>query len=161
MRIGIANLPLMLALDLLPFNLFLLLVGIKVLGQGLVTGTIFSYIFLFSLAGTGISALSMFGLRRLLRPDRISLIGISVLGALLSNGAQLVLAWAFIFGQSARYITPPFLAMGIITGLGLGLFCESFIRRSRWYAALLAARRNPGLGATASDEGTVSPRENS
>jgi heptaprenyl diphosphate synthase len=111
------------------------LAGIKILGQGLVTGTIFSYIFLFSLTGTGISALSMFGLRRLFGPDRMSLVGISVLGALLSNGAQSALAWVFVFGQSARYIVPPFLAMGIITGVGLGLFCESFIRRSRWYAA--------------------------
>jgi heptaprenyl diphosphate synthase len=125
----------MLALDLLPFGAFLLLLGIKVIGQGLVTGTLFSYIFLFSLAGTAVSALSMFGLRRLLGPKRMSLAGISVLGALLSNGAQLALARVFIFGESTRYITPPFLAMGLITGLALGLFCEYFIRRSRWYAA--------------------------
>ncbi|WP_038078539.1 Gx transporter family protein [Treponema primitia] len=134
MRIGIANLPLLLALDILPFTAFLALLGVKVIGQALITGTLFSYILLFSLAGGGISALSMFGLRRLLGRERISLIGISVLGALLSNGAQLALARIFIFGESARYITPPFLAMGIITGLGLGIFCEYFIRRSRWYA---------------------------
>ncbi|MFP3042330.1 Gx transporter family protein [Treponema primitia] len=134
MRIGIANLPLLMALDILPFTAFLALLGVKVIGQALITGTLFSYILLFSLAGGGISALSMFGLRRLLGRDRISLIGISVLGALLSNGAQLALARVFIFGESARYITPPFLAMGIITGLGLGIFCEYFIRRSRWYA---------------------------
>ncbi|AEF85572.1 putative heptaprenyl diphosphate synthase component I [Treponema primitia ZAS-2] len=135
MRLGIANLPLMLALDILPFGAFLLLLGIKVIGQALITGTLFSYIFLFSLVGTGVSALSMFGLRRLLGPKQMSLAGISVLGALLSNGAQLALARVFIFGEGARYITPPFLAMGLITGLALGLFCEYFIRRSHWYAA--------------------------
>jgi heptaprenyl diphosphate synthase len=46
MRIGIANLPLMLALDIFPFHIFLALIAIKVLGQALITGTLFSYIFL-------------------------------------------------------------------------------------------------------------------
>jgi heptaprenyl diphosphate synthase len=110
------------------------LIGIKVIGQGIITGTLFSYILLFSLAGTGVSALTMFFLRRLLNTERMSLAGLSVLGALLSNGAQLGLARVFVFGQSVRYITPPFLGMGVVTGLALGLFCEYFISRSRWYA---------------------------
>ncbi|MDR3122387.1 MAG: Gx transporter family protein, partial [Treponema sp.] len=42
MRIGIANLPLMLALDIFPFHVFLALIAIKVLGQALITGTLFS-----------------------------------------------------------------------------------------------------------------------
>jgi heptaprenyl diphosphate synthase len=134
MRIGIANLPLMLALDILPFGEFVLLALLKVAGQGIVTGTLFSYILLFSLAGTFVSALSMYALRRLLGPGRVSMLGISVLGALLSNGAQLVLARVFVFGPSVRYIVPPFLAMGLITGAGLGLFCERFIGKSQWYA---------------------------
>jgi heptaprenyl diphosphate synthase len=134
MRIGIANLPILLALDILPLKSFLLLLGIKVMGQGIITGTLFSYILLFSLTGTCVSALSMFALRRFWGPKRIGLAGISVLGALLSNGAQLALARFFIFGQSVRYIVPPFLAMGLVTALVLGLFCEYFIRRSRWYA---------------------------
>jgi heptaprenyl diphosphate synthase len=133
MRIGIANLPLMLALDILPFGEFALLALIKVVGQGIVTGTLFSYILLFSLAGTFASALSMYALRRLLGTRLASMAGISVLGALLSNGAQLALARIFVFGPSVRYIAPPFLAMGVITGAGLGLFCERFIGKSQWY----------------------------
>ncbi|MDR0598233.1 MAG: Gx transporter family protein [Treponema sp.] len=134
MRIGIANLPLMLALDILPFGEFVLLTLIKVAGQGIVTGTLFSYILLFSLTGTFVSALSMYALRRLLGTRLASMAGISALGALLSNGAQLALARLFVFGPSVRYILPPFLAMGVITGTGLGLFCERFIGKSRWYA---------------------------
>jgi heptaprenyl diphosphate synthase len=141
MRIGIANLPLMLALDIFPFSAFVLLVGIKILGQALITGTLFSYIFLFSLAGTAISALSMYGLRRLLGQARISFVGIGTVGALLSNCTQLVLAWVFLFGQSARYIAPPFLAMGVLTGAALGFFCEYFTGRSLWYAGRLKERR--------------------
>jgi len=134
-RIGIANLPLMLALDIFPFHAFLVLAGVKVLGQALITGTLFSYIFLFSLAGTFLSAISMYTIRRLLGSNRISFIGTGVIGAMFSNVTQLALAWVFIFGNSARYIAPPFLAVGLVTGIALGAFCEAFTRRSRWYAA--------------------------
>jgi heptaprenyl diphosphate synthase len=134
MRIGIANLPLMLALDIFPFPVFLLLVGIKVLGQALITGTLFSYIFLFSLAGTALSALAMYGLRRLAGRGRISFTGVGTAGAMVSNITQLALAWIFVFRQNVRYIAPPFLAAGVITGIALGIFCKYFTRRSQWYA---------------------------
>jgi len=134
MRIGIANLPLMLALDIFPFHIFLVLVAIKVLGQALITGTLFSYIFLFSLAGTSLAALSMYALRRLFGPGRISFIGVGTAGAMLSNVSQLTLARLFIFGDSVRYIAPPFLAAGVVTGIVLGAFCELYTRRSQWYA---------------------------
>jgi heptaprenyl diphosphate synthase len=134
MRIGIANLPLMLALDMFPFAVFLMLVAIKVLGQALITGTLFSYIFLFSLAGTLLSAVSMYGLRRLLGRERISLIGVGTVGAMMSNITQLALAWVFIFGNNVQFIAPPFLAAGVITGIALGGFCEMFTRRSQWFA---------------------------
>jgi heptaprenyl diphosphate synthase len=51
-----------------------------------------------------------------------------------SNGVQLVLARYFIFGEALRYLIPPFLASGFITGIVLGIACEFFCRRSRWYA---------------------------
>jgi len=135
MRIGIANLPLMLALDIFPFHSFLVLVAIKVLGQALITGTLFSYIFLFSLAGTSLAAISMYAIRRLLGPGRVSFIGVGTAGAMMSNVSQLTMAWLFIFRDNVRYIAPPFLAAGLITGIVLGLFCEFFVRRSTWYAA--------------------------
>jgi heptaprenyl diphosphate synthase len=140
MRIGIANLPLMLALDMFPFPPFILLAAVKVIGQALITGTLFSYIFLFSLAGTAVSAPAMFVLRRVFRPTRMSFIGIGTVGAFLSNITQLVLARFFIFGQSVRYIAPPFLAAGLLTGAALGFFCEYFSRRSRWYTARRISR---------------------
>ena len=135
MRVGIANLPLMLALDIFPLNPFLVLVAIKILGQALITGTLFSYIFLFSLAGTLLSALAMYGLRRIMGRSRISFIGVGTMGAMVSNISQLGLAWVFIFRNSVWYIAPVFLAAGVITGVALGLFCELFTRRSQWYAA--------------------------
>jgi heptaprenyl diphosphate synthase len=133
MRIGLANLPLMLALDIFPFPSFLVLVGIKVFGQALITGTLFSYIFLFSLTGTFLSALIMYFLRRVLG-EHITFIGIGTAGAMVSNVTQLALAWFFIFRDNVVYIAPPFLGAGLVTGIALGIFCEAFTRRSQWYA---------------------------
>jgi len=60
--------------------------------------------------------------------------GLGCAGAMASNGIQLVLARYLIFGASLRYLIPPFLASGFITGIALGLICEYFCRHSRWYA---------------------------
>jgi heptaprenyl diphosphate synthase len=133
MRIGLANFPLMIALDMFPFYSFFALVGIKVFGQALITGSLFSYVFLFSLAGTFSSALVMYRLRQRLGREKISFVGIGVAGAMVSNIMQIALARFFIFGDSVRYITPFFLGAGIVTGIALGIFCEVFIRRSKFY----------------------------
>jgi heptaprenyl diphosphate synthase len=138
MRIGLANVPILLALDILSLQYFVILVLIKVLGQALITGTLVSYIFLFSLAGTCSSAGIMYLARRLWGPKRISFIGISVIGALLSNTTQLTLARFFVFGEGVQFLVPPFLAAGIVTGMTLGIFCETFASRSRWYHAQIA-----------------------
>ncbi|MDR2149437.1 MAG: Gx transporter family protein [Spirochaetaceae bacterium] len=140
MRLGIANLPLMLALDILPFRGFMLLVTIKILGQALISGTLFSYIFLFSCVGTILSALSMFALRLFFK-QRISFVGICVAGALMSTVSQIGLAWLFIFGKSTRYIIPPFLGAGLITGISLGLWCAYFSAHSQWYREQLSTYR--------------------
>jgi heptaprenyl diphosphate synthase len=153
MRIGLANLPLMLALDIFSLKVFILLVLIKVAGQALVTGTLFSYVFLFSFAGSFVSALSMFSLRRLLGPKGLSLAGIGIAGAMLSNGTQLLLARFLVFGPGMQFLTPPFLAAGLVTGLALGLFCERFRSRSRWYASRIKGPvpAEPGIPAVAHD----------
>jgi len=133
MRIGLANLPLLLAVDILPFSSFLVLTGIKIFGQALITGTLFSYILLFSIAGTLFSAMIMFVLRRIFGHTRITFVGIGTAGAMVSNTAQLALAQIFILKENMRYIAPPFLAAGLVTGIALGIFCEVFSRRSRYY----------------------------
>jgi len=133
LRIGLANLPLMLALDIFSLPSYLILVCIKVIGQGLITGTLFSYIFIFSMTGTFLSALIMFLLRRAFGTDRVTFIGIGTAGAFVSNISQLFLARVFIFQENVRYIAPPFLAVGIVTGIALGVFCEVFIQKSVWY----------------------------
>ncbi|MDR0497777.1 MAG: Gx transporter family protein [Treponema sp.] len=133
-RLGLANLPLLLALDILPFPSFLLLCGLKISGQALITGTLFSYVFIFSLGGTGVSAILMYAIRKNFGKEKISLIGISSTGAIASNGTTLILAYYFVFGESIRYVIVPVLALGIVTGILLGIIVEYFIRNSIWYS---------------------------
>jgi heptaprenyl diphosphate synthase len=140
LRLGLANLPLLASLDLLPVGPFLLLLGLKAAGQGLVQGSLFSVIFLFSAAGTLASGLVMLGTRRLLG-QRISLLGISVLGALASNLTQLALAGAVAFGPSAWLIAPPFLAVGLASSVVLGALAQGYVRRSVFLQRLRRLRR--------------------
>jgi heptaprenyl diphosphate synthase len=134
MRIGLANLPLLLALNIFGAKDFFLLALIKVLGQGIIGGTLFSWVFLFSVAGTFTSAALMYLLRGFINQKYLGFTGLSCAGAVASNGIQLVLARYLVFGPALRYLASPFLASGFITGIALGLVCEYFCRRSRWYA---------------------------
>ncbi len=136
LRIGIANLPLLIGLGLLSPGQLLLVAVLKVIGQGLVSGTLATYVFLFSAAGTFASALAMLAVRRLVGP-RMSLVGVSVTGALISNLAQIGLAIGLdLIGQGAWVIAPPFIAAGTVSSALLGWFAERFTGSSRWLASV-------------------------
>lgn len=143
MRLGLANLPLLAALGeprekpLFSLKDYCLLVLLKIFGQAVVTGSLFSYVFLFSLCGSASSAAIMY----VLRAARLtSLAGTSLAGAFVFNTAQIVLARFFIFGPAAAALAPPLLAAGIISGAVLGIFAENFMERSRWIRNLREAR---------------------
>ena len=131
LKLGLANLPVLVALTVMGPREVLTLVALKVVGQGIVQGTLFSYIVLFSAAGSLASALVMLllyhGAGRY-----ISLVGVSIMGALASNLAQVAAARLLIFGESAWLIAPAFLITGTVSALLLGLFAERFVVRSRW-----------------------------
>jgi len=130
-RIGLANFPILLALEILPLPGILTVVFLKILGQGLIQGTLFSYTFLLSAAGSLCSAGIMILLNRL-GEKRISLIGVSAAGALTSNIIQLFLAQLLLVGRAMYLIAPPFLAAGLVSSIILGALAETFCRKSLW-----------------------------
>lgn len=154
MRLGLANLPVILALEILPLPSYFLLVLMKVLGQALVNGTLASYVFLFSLSGSFASAAVMWVCYKGLRP-RISFIGVSVMGALTSNMAQIFLSITFIFGASAWRILPLFLGIGLVSGVFIGIFAQRFSDKSRWWKIMkdeaLQDEESPGEEAFAEE----------
>ncbi len=137
MRLGLANLPILISLGVFPVSGVFLLALLKILGQGLINGTLFSYIFLFSAAGTFASTAVMLIVFYALK-KRVSYVGISIAGAMASNAVQLLFARAVIFGQAAVLIAPPFLAVGLATSILLGLFTARFTAVSEWYAGFSA-----------------------
>ncbi len=142
-RLGLANLPLLVGLRFLSIGDLLLVLLLKVLGQGLVNGTLASYVFLFSLAGSTASLGAMLLAYRLGR-KHISLTGVSLAGAMASSLMQMLLAIRFIFGEAAKLMAPLFLASGLVTGLLMGLFALKFVQQSEWLQAIEKHYRDAG-----------------
>ncbi len=134
-RLGLANLPLLLGLRFLHPKDLLLLLLLKVLGQGVMNGTLASHVFLFSLAGSTASLGTMAVVHRLGK-KRVSMIGISLAGAMVSSLVQLILAINYIFGKTALVIAPFALGSALVSGLVIGIFAERFIATSTWLASL-------------------------
>jgi len=132
----------------------MLLAVVKVIGMSLISGTLFSFVALFSLVGTMTAALVMWGARKL-GGKYISQIGVSVLGAISSNAVQIVIARYVAFGEAAWLIAPVFIVMGLVTGLALGIFAEHFAKVSRWYA--LASGRPAAREPAAAQPGKYGP----
>ena len=131
LRIGLANLPILISLAMWSPGRVLLLTLYKVIGQGLIQGTLFSYVFLFSAAGSFAGTLAMLGIYRLFR-HRASLVGASVAGAFAGNMVRLFLARFILFGDRVWILAPPFLILGLVSSILLGLFASVFVARSRW-----------------------------
>lgn len=131
LRIGLANIPILVTLRFLRPRHVVALALLKVAGQGLINGTLASYVFLFSLFGTLASIAVMLAAMRL-GGERISLVGISTAGALASNVVQVTLSVLFIFGPQSWVIAPPFLLVGTVAGVLVGLLSERFVRVSLW-----------------------------
>jgi len=132
MRLGLANIPLIIALGIFSNREYFLLLVLKVLGQGLISGTIFSYIILFSLAGSISSALIMLAIYTVFK-EKVSRVGISIGGALGSTMSQLLISRLILFKEATYVIAPLFLFSGLISSIILGLFAQRFIVMSKWY----------------------------
>ena len=131
-RLGLANLPILLSINILPLPYLLLLALLKVIGQGLIHGTLASYVVLFSFSGTFLSLFAMFSAKRI---PGISYIGLSIIGAMFSNVAQVTLSIFIVFGINARFIIPYFFTLGLISGTAMGVFANWFTSKSKWYEA--------------------------
>ncbi|WP_443097440.1 Gx transporter family protein, partial [Treponema succinifaciens] len=135
-KIGFANLPILISLSVLKKKETMLLVFLKIFLQAVISGTLFSYVFVFSFAGSVASGLFMM-LAYFIFRSKISFIGISVCGGLANNVAQIFLAGIFMFGSNVKFIAPPMLCASFFTSLALGSFAENFCRKSVWFNELV------------------------
>lgn len=135
LRLGLANLPLLIVLDVFNWQAYFALLLLKAIGQGFVSGTLFSYLFFISLAGTLSSGLVMKGIKSLFR-GKVSLVGCSLAGAFASNLAQLQVSAWIVYGATIWVAAPLMLSIGMITSLVLGLFAEIYLQKGKIPALL-------------------------
>jgi len=138
-RLGLSNLPLLVSLGFFSFREQLLLLLLKVVGTGIVNGTLASHVFLFSSAASLASFLVMYGLFHLVPARWLSLTGVSLAGALASNAVQIVLAITVVYGPAAQVVAPWYFALGTGTGLAMGWGAEQFQRHSKWLERVRAS----------------------
>jgi heptaprenyl diphosphate synthase len=135
-RLGLSNLPLLISLGFFSFREQLLLLLLKVVGTGIVNGTLASHVFLFSSGATLASFVVMYGLYQVLPRRFISLTGISLAGALASNAVQIALAMGIVYGPASGVVAPWYFGLGTFTGLAMGWGASVFQRHSKWLERL-------------------------
>lgn len=138
-RLGLANIPILLALPLLQSKYYFLLLALKAFGQALINGTLVSHLFIFSLSGTVTSGLIMLFIWRLIEKranPSVSFIGISIIGGLCSNAAQIAVASLILFGPLVKPLIIPILATGLIASAITGWIATWFSASSQWYRHL-------------------------
>lgn len=136
MRLGIANMGIMLSLYVLPIRQVLFLTLIKVFLQALISGTFFSYIFIFSFVGSFASVFAMLLSKNIFK-SKISFLGICFSGALANNLSQILLSYLMIFKSSTSFIAPILLISGFISSAVLGTLTQKFVSGSSWYKMIL------------------------
>ncbi|MBN2650819.1 MAG: Gx transporter family protein [Spirochaetales bacterium] len=126
MRLGLANISIILGIYLLGFSYTFLLVLFKTLVQGVLSGTILSFAFGLSISGSLASFFVMYLLYRFFK-ERLSLVAISCAGAFFSNLAQLTLSYLFIFGKASFVFAPLLFLSGFVASIVIGVFSVKVI----------------------------------
>ena len=101
-RLGLANVPVLMALGL-DFHSFLLLLVMKGIGTGYVSGSLFSIFSVISLSQSLVSGIVMYALKKA-GGKHVSLYGLSSVGALSSTFVQLFLASLYIGGGTMVFL---------------------------------------------------------
>ncbi len=140
-RFGLANIAVLLIIKDFLFRDAFIVVILKVIGLGIINGTIVSYVFVFSFLGSIAGFLSMWACKEILQ-DKVSLIGMSMIGASISNIVQITAAVFFVFGRSAWIIAPYLFVLGAVSGLFVGMMAQYFSLRSQIVHALRKRYKN-------------------
>ena len=135
LRLGLANIPLLLILDSFSWRAYSAVLLLKAVGHGMISGTLFSYLFFISLAGTLASGYAMKALHAGLKQN-VSLVGCSLAGALISNLAQLQVASWVAYGPAIWVAAPLMLSLGVISSLSLGLLALLYQQKGELPKAL-------------------------
>lgn len=123
-KLGLANLIIVIALYKMRLREVYLLSIVRVLLSGFTFGNYFSIIY--SLAG-GLLSLTVMAVFK--RKDGFSIMGISIAGGVFHNVGQLIVAMLVVETFSVAYYVPVLLIAGMITGLLIGIVSNEMLKR--------------------------------
>lgn len=123
-KLGLANLIIVIALYRMKLSEAYLLSIVRVLLAGFIFGNYFSIIY--SLAG-GILSLTVMALLR--KKGGFSIIGVSIAGGVFHNIGQLIVASVIVETFSVMYYVPVLLIAGLVTGLLIGIASDGMLKR--------------------------------
>jgi len=123
-KLGLANLIIVIALYKMKLSDVYLLSIVRVLLNGFIFGNYFSIIY--SLAG-GLLSLSTMALLK--KSKGFSILGISMAGGVMHNVGQLIVAMLIVETFSVVYYVPVLLVSGLITGFVIGVASGEMLKR--------------------------------
>ena len=123
-KLGLANLIVVIALYKMKLPETYLLSVVRVLLNGFIFGNYFSIIY--SLAG-GILSLSVMALLK--KKGGFSILGISMAGGVMHNIGQLLIAMLIVETFSVVYYVPVLLISGLLTGFAIGVVSGEMLKR--------------------------------
>lgn len=123
-KLGLANLIIVIALYKIKLSEVYLLSIVRVLLNGFIFGNYFSIIY--SLAG-GLLSLTVMALLK--KKGGFSILGISMAGGVMHNVGQLIIAMIIVETFSVVYYVPVLLISGLITGFVIGIASGEMLKR--------------------------------
>jgi len=129
LRVGLANIITLTALLVFDFRTAMMITLIRVILGSLFTGTFLGPSFILSLGG-GVCGTCSMGVMLMLSRKLFGPVGLSVIGALFHNAAQLFLAyWLFIQRiEAVLIISPVIILIGTLTGVMNGIVADILIK---------------------------------
>lgn len=119
-RLGLANVVTLLVLHWWGLKEGSIVTLFRVILGSLIIGRLFQPVFFFSLTGGLVSVLTMYAVMSLRFP-KFGFVGISIIGSLSKNGAQLILAHLFYIRQANLFGFLPVMAiLSVLTGFIVG-----------------------------------------
>lgn len=112
-RLGLANIPILMGLDL-DIRSFMVLLAVKAIGNSYISGTVFSLFFIMSILQTFASGAVMFAAKNIVR--NISIYSVSLLGAAASTMVQIALASLYA-GRGVMLFLPLMLIIALPSSL--------------------------------------------
>ena len=125
-KLGLANLVIVIALYRMPVGEVYLLSGVRVVLTGFLFGNLMSI--LYSLAGGILSLTVMWGMKRI---RSVSILGVSIAGGVFHNIGQLLAAALMVETYGVFSYLPVLLFSGLLTGFVIGLAAGEMLKRIR------------------------------